>query len=87
MRAHDAVRRDLIIARHRVSKLLLRHGRVYPEASTWTTRHRCWLEASVLRARGHRGCFHGIDTLTAFALHLELGGNWQRFARSRPGPD
>jgi len=31
---HDAVRRDLMTARHRVSKLLLRHGRVYPEAST-----------------------------------------------------
>lgn len=34
-RAHDAVRRDLMTARHRVSKLLLRHGRVYPEKSTW----------------------------------------------------
>ena len=26
-------------------------------------------------------CFRGVDTLTAFALHLELGGDWQRFAR------
>ena len=31
-RAHDACRRDLMNARHRVSKMLLRHGRVYPEA-------------------------------------------------------
>lgn len=23
-----------------------------------------------------------VDTLTAFALHLELGGDWQRFARA-----
>ena len=30
-RAHDACRRDLMNARHRVSKMLLRHGRVYPE--------------------------------------------------------
>ena len=29
-RAHDACRRDLMTARHRVSKMLLRHGRVYP---------------------------------------------------------
>ncbi len=29
--------------RHRVSKLLLLHGRVYPETSTWTVRHRQWL--------------------------------------------
>jgi transposase len=42
-RAHDGCRRDLMTARHRVSKMLLRHGLVYPEASTWTTRHRAWL--------------------------------------------
>jgi transposase len=27
-------------------------------------------------------CFRGVDTLTAFALHLELGGDWQRFGRA-----
>ena len=42
-RAHDACRRDLMNARHRVSKMLLRHGRVYREPSTWTQRHRRWL--------------------------------------------
>lgn len=44
-RAHDACRRDLMNARHRVSKMLLRHGRVYPEATTWTQKHRRWLAA------------------------------------------
>jgi transposase len=29
--------------RHRVSKLLLLHGRVYPEPTRWTQRHRQWL--------------------------------------------
>jgi transposase len=122
MRAHDGVRRDLMTARHRVSKLLLRHGRVYPEASTWTIRHRSWLarqsfehvgsELALLDALAcvdglsarkaalaerlsrlaeeeqwwptvaRLRCFHGLDTLTAFALHLELGGDWQRFARA-----
>jgi transposase len=43
VRAHDAIRRDLMTARHRVSKQLLRHGRVYEQPSTWTTRHRAWL--------------------------------------------
>jgi transposase len=43
VRGHDAVRRDLMTARHRVSKMLLRHGLIYPEKSTWTTRHRSWL--------------------------------------------
>jgi transposase len=44
-RAHDACRRDLMNARHRVSRMLLRHGRVYPKPSTWTAEHRRWLSA------------------------------------------
>ncbi len=42
-RTHDACRRDLMNARHRVSKMLLRHGRVYPKPTTWTVEHRRWL--------------------------------------------
>ena len=42
-RCHDACRRDLMNARHRVSKMLLRHGEVYPSSSTWTVAHRRWL--------------------------------------------
>ena len=30
-------------ARHRVSKMLLRHGRVYPKPTTWSQDHRRWL--------------------------------------------
>lgn len=122
MRAHDACRRDLMTARHRVSKMLLRHGRVYPEKSTWTVAHRKWLARqqfeqpptefafadalacvdglSARKAAIAEGlsqlalderwwptvarlrCFRGVDTLTAFALHLELGGDWQRFERA-----
>ena len=33
----------LMDARHRVSKMLLRHGRVYPKDNTWTVEHRRWL--------------------------------------------
>jgi transposase len=44
MRAHDACRRDLMTARHRISKMLLRHGRVfYPQPTSWTVAHRRWL--------------------------------------------
>jgi transposase len=42
-RAHDACRRDLMNARHRVSKMLLCHGRVYPKDNTWSREHRQWL--------------------------------------------
>jgi transposase len=119
-RAHDACRRDLMNARHRVSKMLLRHGRVYPKPTTWTAEHRRWLSrqqfaepasamvfadllaavdgltsrkaAIALRLSGlatderwwptvaRLRAFRGIDTLTAFSIHLELGGDWQRFA-------
>jgi len=41
-RARDQLRGDLMRARHRVSKLLLRHGRVY-EGGAWTRAHGHWL--------------------------------------------
>lgn len=121
-RAHDACRRDLMNARHRVSKMALRHGRVYPKDSTWTREHRRWLAAQQFRepmsayawadliacvdgltARketlaGRIGelatdpawwptiarlrAFRGVDTLTALAIHLELGGDWARFEKA-----
>jgi len=43
LRARDDARMDLMRARHRLSKLLLRHGIVYPGASTWNTAHMGWL--------------------------------------------
>ena len=42
-RTHDACRRDLMNARHRVSKMLLRHGIVYPKDNTWGQEHLRWL--------------------------------------------
>ena len=46
VRAREALRQDLMRSRHRVSKLLLRQGRVYPaERGTWTVAHRDWLAA------------------------------------------
>jgi transposase len=42
-RAREQVRGDLMRARHRVSKLLLLHGRVY-QRSAWTKLHRRWLD-------------------------------------------
>ena len=40
-RAH--LRDDLACARQRVSKMLLRYGRVYPKRVCWTKQHRLWL--------------------------------------------
>jgi transposase len=41
-RSREQVRGDLMRCRHRLSKLLLRHGRVWDQ-STWTVAHRRWL--------------------------------------------
>jgi len=42
VRAREDARGDLMRARHRLSKLLLRHGLVY-DASAWTLAHDAWL--------------------------------------------
>ncbi|MCA1700021.1 MAG: IS110 family transposase [Actinobacteria bacterium] len=49
VRAREDLRGDLMRARQRLSKLLLRHGIVYEDtSSTWTQRHRAWLRAQDL---------------------------------------
>jgi transposase len=68
VRARDAVRMDLMRCRHRLSKLLLRHGIRFDDGAAWTERHRAWLatltlawpaaQATMLDARG------AIDALT-----------------------
>ena len=42
VRAREDARGDLMRARHRLSKLLLRHGMVY-DATAWTRTHDVWL--------------------------------------------
>jgi transposase len=48
VRAREAVRGDLMRARHRLSKLLLRHGIRFDDGKAWTQRHRQWLNGVVL---------------------------------------
>ena len=43
VRAREDVRGDLMSARHRVSKLLLRSGRVWSGGTAWTGAHHAWL--------------------------------------------
>jgi transposase len=43
VRAREASRQDLMRSRHRVSKLLLRHGIVYSGGKAWTELHDRWL--------------------------------------------
>lgn len=62
-RAREQVRQDLMRCRHRVSKLLLLHGRVCPEPSTWTQRHRQWLAGQRFEQTASELAY--LDTLAA----------------------
>ena len=48
VRARDSVRMDLRRCRHRLSKLLLRHGIRFDDGHAWTQRHRDWLATVTL---------------------------------------
>ena len=75
VRAREAVRVDLMRCRHRLSKLLLRHGHRFEDGPAWTQRHRDWLagiqlgwpaaQATMLDARG------AIDALVHRREQLE----------------
>ncbi len=94
-RLHDACRRDLMTARHRVSKMLLRHGRVYPKPTTWKQDHRHWLAGQrfeePISELVYLDLLARVDTLTARKLQLrdavvELASDerwWPTVARLR----
>src|SRR5881409_645033 len=50
VRAREDARGELLRARHRLSKLLLRHGLVY-DASAWTLAHDAWLRRQRFESR------------------------------------
>jgi transposase len=73
-RLHDACRRDLMTARHRISKMLLRHGRVYPKPTTWKRDHRQWLAdqrfQEPVSEQVYLDLLARVDVLTARKLKL-----------------
>lgn len=123
VRARDDARVELMMVRHRLSKLLLRHNLVYPGSVTWGSTHEAWLRRARKDELASAGsgtlaafdsafdavtlglarrdrldqqisemaaqseftpvtnrlcCLRGINTLTGFALAVEIGG-WRRF--------
>ena len=48
VRARESARMNLMRARHRLSKLLLRHGIGFEDSNAWTERHQRWLASVVL---------------------------------------
>jgi transposase len=56
VRAREDVRGDLMRARHRLSKLLLRHQRIY-DGRAWTKAHDAWLRRQALEHPAARAAF------------------------------
>jgi transposase len=96
VRAREDVRGDLMRARHRLGKLLLRHDVRYDGAGeNWTRRHRDWLGRVALADRGaqvtladYLGAIDALlvrrDTLEATIAELVPGSPWaQTVARLR----
>ena len=67
-RRREQVRGDVMRARHRVSKLLLVHGRVYGEPTTWNQRHRQWLSRQEFEHEPTELVF--VDLLAALDGHV-----------------
>lgn len=67
-RAHDDARSDLMRARQRLSKLLLRRGLLYPRGKAWTKRHSAWLSTLTWLHPAER---HVVSDYRIAIQHLE----------------
>ena len=87
VRAREAVRVDLMRSRHRLSKLLLRHGIRFDDGQAWTQRHRDWLvkvtlpwpaaQATLLDCRGAIDALaHRRDALEREILAMLPSSPW-----------
>lgn len=57
VRAREDARRDPMSARHRLGKLLLRHGVTYPGKTAWTQAHHDWLRQQRFGVHGLQAAF------------------------------
>lgn len=57
VRAREDARRDLMSARHRLGKLLLRRGVTYPGKTTWSHAHHDWLRQRRFELPGLQAAF------------------------------
>lgn len=68
VRSREDVRGDLMRARHRVSKLLLRHGHVYYGGHAWTGAHHAWLRRIRFDQPGTRAAYEADLEAVEFAI-------------------
>jgi transposase len=68
VRSREDVRGDLMRARHRVSKLLLRHGHVYSGGKAWTGAPQAWLKRIRFDQPGTQAAYEADLETVEFAL-------------------
>jgi transposase len=68
VRAREDVRGDLMRTRHRVSKLLLRHGHVYCGGKAWTGDHSAWLRRIRFDQPGTQAAYEADLEAVEFAI-------------------
>ena len=78
VRARDDARADLMRARHRLSKMMLRRGRVRPGRTTWGPAHDAWLRR--IRANDVPAL---DEAITALAADSEFTATTTRLSRPR----
>lgn len=88
VRAREDARIELMAARHRLSKLLLRHGLLYDGANTWSREHDRWLVRQRLLLPGQAAfdaSYEAVKQLEARKARLE-GEIEQAAARDEYAP-
>jgi len=68
VRAREDVRGDLMRARHRVTKLQLRHGELYCGGAAWTKKHLDWLSRQRYALAGTQAAFNADLEAVEFAI-------------------
>jgi len=86
VRAREDVRGDLMRARHRLSKLLLRHDERFDgSARAWTTRHRDWLSRIDLGGPAQLTLLDYLGAIDALVVRRDtLEGHIERLVPSSP---
>jgi transposase len=68
VRSREDARGDLMRVRHRLSKLLLRHGHVYYGGAAWTGAHDAWMRKIVFELPGTAAAFDADYEAVALTL-------------------
>jgi transposase len=75
LRCREGIRADLLRARHRLSKFLLRHGRRFTATKAWSKRHAVWLRAQTWPIAAldhtHRAYLRAVDEVIARLRDVE----------------